>query len=72
MWGAYGGLCGFMTGASLIRRKKPLTLLLPFLFLGLHVSYGLGTLQGLVQGAEREGKKKWAGDQNERQEGIIS
>ena len=72
MWGAYGGLCGVMTGASLIRRKKPLTLLLPFLFLALHVSYGLGTLQGLVQGAEREGKKKWAGDQNERQEGIIS
>lgn len=58
MWAAYGGLCGFMTGASLIRTRKPLTILLPFLFLALHVSYGLGTVKGLAAGAEAKTRRR--------------
>lgn len=53
MWTAYGGLCGLMTGAALLRTKKPLTVLLAALFPALHISYGLGTLHGLARGAKR-------------------
>lgn len=49
MWGLYGILAVTMTVLS-IRSKgwKATHLLLPFLFLLLHVSYGLGTWKGLI------------------------
>ncbi len=50
MWGAYGGLAVVMSALSVKNVKKHWTqLTLPFLFLILHVSYGVGTLIGLVK-----------------------
>ena len=52
MWGLYGGVCGLMTGMSFVRTKRPMTFLMPLLFLILHVSYGLGTAAGLLDGGK--------------------
>lgn len=49
MWGAYGLLTLAITVLELIKRPSLLKLLMPFLLLMLHVSYGIGTLVGLVK-----------------------
>lgn len=49
LWGAYGGVNLLMWLRSKIER--PTDLCLPLLFLALHVSYGLGTLWGIICGA---------------------
>ncbi|HIZ83802.1 MAG TPA: glycosyltransferase family 2 protein [Firmicutes bacterium] len=48
MWGAYALLALVMAGKAIVesRRFHVSNLLLPFLFLLLHVSYGIGTLAG--------------------------
>ncbi len=49
MWGAYALLTLVMTVPELVRRPfTPTNLLLPFLFLLLHITYGIGTLIGLA------------------------
>lgn len=50
MWGAYGLLVCVMSLAELCKKPwNPTKLALPVLFLLLHVSYGVGTLVGLVE-----------------------
>lgn len=50
MWGAYGLAAFFMSLLSVLPEKKHiLQILLPFLFLLLHVSYGVGTFVGLLR-----------------------
>ena len=50
MWGLYGLLAFFMAAAEWVRGGFSLPkLLLPTLFLLLHVSYGVGTLVGLIE-----------------------
>ncbi|NCC01305.1 MAG: glycosyltransferase family 2 protein [Clostridia bacterium] len=50
MWGAYGTVAALMSVFSVKKIKKQVSqLALPFLFLSLHVSYGVGTLTGLLK-----------------------
>ena len=50
MWGAYILLTIVMTIAAFFSKERNILLLtLPFLFLGLHLSYGIGTLVGLLK-----------------------
>lgn len=50
MWGAYGLLVLFCTAVELGKKPfNPANLLLPVMFLLLHVSYGVGTLIGLIE-----------------------
>lgn len=50
MWGLYGCLTIIMTIFAFITEKfNPLLIALPFLFLVLHVSYGIGTTIGLIK-----------------------
>lgn len=50
MWGAYGALVLLCTVLELIKKPwNPAKLLLPVIFLLLHVSYGVGTLVGLIE-----------------------
>lgn len=50
MWSAYIFLTIIMTiGALLAERHNVLLLILPFLFVALHLSYGIGTLVGLLK-----------------------
>lgn len=50
MWGLYGLLIIGISGVELFSRKFSATnLLLPFLFFALHISYGVGTLVGLIE-----------------------
>ena len=50
MWGAYGALCGVMSLFAVKHEKKHISqLLLPVLFPILHISYGVGTLAGLIR-----------------------
>jgi cellulose synthase/poly-beta-1,6-N-acetylglucosamine synthase-like glycosyltransferase len=49
MWGAYGLLTLAITVLEMIKRPSLPKLLMPFLLLALHVSYGLGTLTGLLK-----------------------
>jgi len=50
MWGTYGLLTVVMTlFAFLGEDRNPLLICLPLLFLALHLSYGIGTLKGLIQ-----------------------
>lgn len=50
MWGAYGTVAALMSVFSVKKIKKHVSqLTLPFLFLSLHVSYGVGTLTGLLK-----------------------
>lgn len=50
LWGSYGAAAGAMSLLSLKRVKKHISqALLPFLFFGLHMSYGIGTLVGVVK-----------------------
>lgn len=50
MWGAYGLVAILMSILSILPEKKHMIqILLPILFLLLHVSYGVGTLVGLIQ-----------------------
>lgn len=59
MWGAYGLLACVMAWMAVRGRKKDgRQLLLPFLFFFLHVSYGMGTVAGLVRMPFWRGKHK--------------
>ena len=50
MWGLYWLLSFSMAVISVIKEKKHISmLLLPFLFFLLHISYGIGTLVGLIK-----------------------
>ncbi len=52
MWSVYGLLCVVMSLMAVItnKDKRNITnLALPFLFLGLHISYGAGTLVGFIR-----------------------
>ena len=50
MWGLYGLLIFGISLVEIFSRKFSVTnLLLPFLFVALHISYGVGTLVGLVE-----------------------
>lgn len=50
MWGAYGLIVCLLTLMELVKRPwNPTKLAMPVLFLLLHVSYGFGTLVGLVE-----------------------
>ena len=49
MWGCYVFLLIAMTVTEIIKKPSFAKLLLPFLFLALHVSYGMGTLIGLIK-----------------------
>ena len=50
MWSAYIFLTILMTtGALLAEKHNVLLLILPFLFVALHLSYGIGTLVGLLK-----------------------
>ena len=59
MWSAYGLLAAVMSAFSVMKagKKKNMTnVALPFLFLLLHVSYGVGTLKGLLSKTDGERK----------------
>ena len=50
MWGLYGGLTIVMTIFTFLTEKfNPFYIVLPFLFLALHLSYGIGTTIGLIK-----------------------
>ena len=50
LWGAYGFANLAMTGFAIVQNGfKLIYLSLPVLFLLLHVSYGIGTLLGIIQ-----------------------
>ena len=50
LWSAYGLGAGIMSAAAVYKKKKHITqLALPFLFLLLHVSYGAGSLAGVMR-----------------------
>ena len=49
MWGAYGLLVVAISVLELVKELSMYKLLLPVLFLLLHVSYGIGTVIGLVE-----------------------
>ena len=48
MWIAYISLITVMTVAEIIKKPVITNLLLPFIFFLLHISYGVGTLLGLI------------------------
>ena len=48
MWAAYGVLVVAMTVIELIKKPKLTNLLLPLIFLFLHLSYGVGTVFGFI------------------------
>ncbi|MBO5200906.1 MAG: glycosyltransferase family 2 protein [Clostridia bacterium] len=48
MWAAYGVLVVAMTVIELIKKPKLTNLLLPLIFLLLHLSYGVGTVLGFI------------------------
>ena len=59
MWSVYGLLAAVMSAFSVMKagKKKNMTnVALPFLFLLLHVSYGVGTLKGLLSKTDGERK----------------
>ena len=48
MWGAYLAFALISTAASIAKKGfNPFFLLIPFFFLTLHISYGVGTLTGI-------------------------
>ena len=49
MWSLYGVLVVLMTALEIIKKPMIQKLLLPLLFLLLHLSYGTGTLTGLIK-----------------------
>lgn len=49
MWGAYSFLMLVMTVVEIIREPSAFKILLPVLFFLLHISYGVGTLFGLIE-----------------------
>lgn len=52
MWGAYGLLAVIMAVSAVVKEKEKrniTNLFLPFLFFMLHISYGVGTLVGLIK-----------------------
>lgn len=49
MWGLYGLLIFGISIVEIFRKFSLTNLLLPFLFIALHISYGVGTLVGLVE-----------------------
>lgn len=54
MWGGYGLLTIVMTiFAFMSKDSNPLLIALPFLFLALHLSYGIGTVKGLIDMPKR-------------------
>ncbi|MDO5381654.1 MAG: glycosyltransferase family 2 protein [Eubacteriales bacterium] len=61
MWGAYASLAVGMSVLSSVKakdRRNRTNLLLPVLFLLLHLSYGIGTVAGLLKGSQSYGRNK--------------
>ena len=69
LWTSYGALCGSMTAADLAGRRRISSLLLPPLFLLLHVSYGLGTWVGLLD-VRKLRQLRRAGNGRESERGL--
>lgn len=49
MWALYGALVIGISVIEIIKKPLPTNLLLPILFFLLHISYGIGTLKGLIE-----------------------
>lgn len=49
MWGAYATLILIVSVTEFVKQPSATNLLLPILFLFLHLSYGIGTLKGLIE-----------------------